>query len=311
MLPGSEREGSILKVLVVRCLRSKCLFAHAVPQKGMDEARYVVDCIVSDIIWMGHTRVILKADNEPAIGKVLKEVLKSLRIEGLEQAAEERPPPYDSQANGAIEIGCKLVKGMSTTLRKCLENRIGWKIPPEHPLMTWLVAHSAHLLTIRVRDEDGKTAYHRVRGRPFSTRLVSMGERLKFKLRPKEHMRGDAVDKWHSGIFLGFCKRTGQYILHDKQTVRFARTVMRNPDEMKWDKAAMEAVHATPWHIHVPKAQDVIFKDQLEQDKQEEPPGEDRKVKRFTIKERDCERFGYTAGCTKCDDALRYGWAYS
>ena len=44
---------------------------------------------MSDILWMGYTRVTLKSDNEPAIVKLLREALRELRIQGLEQCLEE------------------------------------------------------------------------------------------------------------------------------------------------------------------------------------------------------------------------------
>ena len=47
---------------------------------------------------------------------------------------EEHPPPYDPQANGAIEVGVKLVKGQLKTMRSALEARVGYKLPVVHPL---------------------------------------------------------------------------------------------------------------------------------------------------------------------------------
>ena len=104
-------EQLVLKVLVVRDMRSKSLFAHAVRAKGSDQEGYAVQCLVDDIVWLGYSRVILKSDNEPAIVRLLRDALKALRVEGMEQACEEHPPPYDPQANGGIEIGVKLIKG--------------------------------------------------------------------------------------------------------------------------------------------------------------------------------------------------------
>ena len=85
----------------------------------------------------GYSRVILKSDNEPAIVRLLKESLKALRVEGLDQAGEEHSLPYDPQANGGAEIGVKLVKGQLKTLRSSLEARVGFKIPVAHPINTW------------------------------------------------------------------------------------------------------------------------------------------------------------------------------
>ena len=47
-----DKLDNVLKVLVVRCYKSKALFAHAVPQKGIDEKHYVVDCVTQDILWL-------------------------------------------------------------------------------------------------------------------------------------------------------------------------------------------------------------------------------------------------------------------
>ena len=90
----------VLKILVVRDMKSKRVFAHAVRCKGSDEEGYAVECLVSDIQWLGYTRVTLKSDNEPSIVRLLNDALKVLRVRGLEQACEEHPPPYDPQANG-------------------------------------------------------------------------------------------------------------------------------------------------------------------------------------------------------------------
>ena len=99
-----EQDGQ--KVLLVRetPVRGKrsSRFAHCVPQKGSDEAGFAVDCIVRDIEWLGLTKVILKSDQEKATLGLLKSALKALRVEGFEQVAEEHPPSYDLQANGAV-----------------------------------------------------------------------------------------------------------------------------------------------------------------------------------------------------------------
>ena len=90
-----------VKVLVIYDSESKAIFAHAVPQKGVDEPGYVVDKIVTDIQWLGYSRVILRTDNEKAIVKLVEEVLKELKVTGIDQAAAEGSVPYDPQSNGA------------------------------------------------------------------------------------------------------------------------------------------------------------------------------------------------------------------
>ena len=221
--------GRVLKILVVRDLRSKALFAHAVAAKGADADGYAVDAVVKDVLWLGYSRVILKSDNEPAIVRLLRESLKALRVEGLDQAGEEHPPPYDPQANGGAEIRVKLVKGQLKTLRSSLEARVGFKIPVAHPINTWLVEHAADILTWISKGQDGKTAYHRVRGRAFNGKLLLFGETCRYKARAKESLENR--DKWNQAIYLGRERDNGQHLLFDPlwDSVAMARTVLRFP----------------------------------------------------------------------------------
>jgi hypothetical protein len=78
LLDGEEVE---MKVLVAKDAKTKTLFANAVVAKGCDEEGYAITRIVEDIAWLGHTRMILKSDNGPAILKVLKDSLKTARVE--------------------------------------------------------------------------------------------------------------------------------------------------------------------------------------------------------------------------------------
>ena len=84
-----------VKVLVARDSRSKSVFAHAVPSKGVDAKGFAVSALVGDVQWLGYNRVVLKSDNEPAIVKLLREALRELRIRELYQCLEEHSPEFD------------------------------------------------------------------------------------------------------------------------------------------------------------------------------------------------------------------------
>ena len=148
-----------LKLLIVKDTKSKAVFAHTVPRKGVDEKRFSVDMVVADVLWLGYSKVLLKSDNEPAIVKLLKESLATLKVSGVDQVGEEHSPPYDSQANGAVEAAVKQVKARIRTMKLCLWRRIGKRIPPRHPIMTWLAPHAASIVRYRVRGPDGQTPY--------------------------------------------------------------------------------------------------------------------------------------------------------
>ena len=93
---------------MVKKSRSKSIFAHPVGQKGADKHHYGRDCIVADVQWLGCPRVALKTDNENPITNLSNEALKALRVNAetadTQQIFEERPPPYDHQANGKMKV---------------------------------------------------------------------------------------------------------------------------------------------------------------------------------------------------------------
>ena len=175
LLDFEQAGEAAVKMLVIRDSRSKSVFAHIVPSKGVDEKGFSVSALVDDVKWLGYTKLTLKSDNEPAIVKLLAEALRDLRIQGLEQALEEHSPEYDPQSNGSAEVAVRLVKGHLRTMRSCLESRIGYRIPVRHAVMSWLVRHAAALVTWCAKGHDGQTAYQRVRGRDFRTKLLSFG----------------------------------------------------------------------------------------------------------------------------------------
>jgi hypothetical protein len=113
---GDEVE---MKVLVAKDSKSKTVFAHAVVAKGSDDDGYAVSRMAEDIAWLGHTKIILKSDNERAIVKVLKDSLRTARVEveELEQIQEEQSVKYDSKSNGDVENAVKQVTKLLRTLK--------------------------------------------------------------------------------------------------------------------------------------------------------------------------------------------------
>ena len=224
-LEGEEH----LKVLVVYDSLSKALFAHAVPQKGVDERGYIVDKVSTDILWLGYARVIVRSDNEPAIVKVVEEVLKTLKITGLDQAAAEGSVPYDPQSNGAAESAVRLLKGSVRTLQLGLERQIRARIPVGHPIMSWLVRHAACVRTLRMVGADGLSAYQRVKGRDTAgPKLIGFGENCCFKTRSQEKHDGSWI--WSTGVWLGLENRSGQYVIWSTEGIKHARTIMCVPE---------------------------------------------------------------------------------
>ena len=140
-----------IQIFVVQDTRSKSLFAHVVPQNGIDPNRCDVDMIVDDVLWPGYSQVVLKTDNEKLIAKLLKESLAACRVARVDQVGEQHPPPYESQSNGAVEAAVKQQEGRLRTMVLCPEVRIGKHIPPRHALMALKWINENKLLTIMLR----------------------------------------------------------------------------------------------------------------------------------------------------------------
>ena len=54
-------------------------------------------------------------------------------------------------SNGGTEIGVQLLRGLFRTVKLCLEQRINKLIPVDHPLIAWMMEHTAFLQNTLVR----------------------------------------------------------------------------------------------------------------------------------------------------------------
>ena len=206
---AARLEGKVVKNIIVRCASTKLLYAHQVPVKGVDEDKHVVKLVCDDLAWMGHAKIILKCDNEPAIKRVISEalVLAKVDVADLESISEEHPEKYESQSNGMVEVGIKNFRAHYRTSKRCLEKRLGVEIPVSHPLAAWLTKHACHLMNAIVRGDDGLTAWERARGRPFAQRLIGFVESCLYKLPlkgPQHDAEGNMGPRWKSAVFLGY-----------------------------------------------------------------------------------------------------------
>ena len=168
-LEAARASGALIKCLVVRCSATKNVFGHVVPRKGADEEDFAANLVVRIVEWLGHTELILKGDNEPALQALVARSLEVIRVK-IEQVAKissETPPTYDSQPNGAVEVGVMLIRGMFRTIRLCLEARIGRAIPADHAMIPWILEHACFLINVKTRGADGLTGWARARGRNF------------------------------------------------------------------------------------------------------------------------------------------------
>ena len=111
----------------------------------------------------------------------------------------------DSQANGGIEVGIRIVRGVLRTIKMCFEQRIDRHIPVSRPVVEWLLEHACFLITALVRGDDGLTAWARTRGRPFSQQVVGFGEVVLYRYPakgPQHDPHGNVGALSAEGVFL-------------------------------------------------------------------------------------------------------------
>ena len=306
-LDDEAMKKAAVKILVVKDRKGKAIFAHVVPQKGVDVDGYSVARLVDDIKWLGYTKLLLRSDNEAAIISLLTAALRKLKTEGIAQVAREKPPDYDSRANGSIENAVKQVQGLLRTIKLGFEKHLGGLVPDSHPTFSWMVEWVALILTCRVRGSDGRTAFQRIRGRPFGKRLLEVMEMCFYKLPtkgPERDAAGKMGARWRRGIFLGFNRMSSEYLLWDEGKVAKARAVQRIKKHLRWPVAAYNSVRHGPNCMYEALEHEQIVGDP---EKVKDPYAEGdlgRKPQDVQIRQADWLQHGATTGCAKCFSAM-------
>ena len=307
-------KGEIVKCLVVRCFASKAVFGHVIPCKGLDEDGIVVTKVLQNLEWLGHTRLIIKSDNEPAIQALAKRAVDLAKIElkDMEQVGKEDSVAYDSMTNGGTEVGVGLLRGMFRTLKLCLEQRIDKQIPIDHPMVSWLMEHSSLLLSALVRGSDGLTAWKRIRGRAFGQPLVPIGESVLYKYPtkgPHHNPHGNAGAQGGEGVFLGYNRSNHTFIVgtEDGQKVE-ARSVTRRHGRDRWDADALAKVRTTPTDGKARVERErTRFHDIAGDRGATAEAAAPRPAREMRINREDLTEYGYDADCPQCKHILKYG----
>ena len=122
-----EREGS-LNILVVYCGATKALLAHAGLKKGADDEGYIVEQLKQDVLWLGHHRIVMRSDNDPALLQVIERVMAVLKMAGVDPA-DEGSVPHDPQTNGAAESAVRMLKGTVKANLMSMERKLQARLP--------------------------------------------------------------------------------------------------------------------------------------------------------------------------------------
>ena len=295
-----EGEEESVAIQVARDRRTRAVFAHVVPRKGMTH-EYGAKIMVSDLGRLGYHEIILKCDGEPALRSVQEEVKHRREAPTI----LENSPVGDSRANGAAERAIQAVEEQVRVIKNGLETRIGMKISGKHPVTFWLIEHAADLLTKYAVGEDGKTAYERMKGKPYLGDVVEFGEKIHHRLRKK----GDKMDvRWDEGFYLGKMWRTGEAIVGTEKGIRKAASIKRVGGHRRWDGEGLNKVQGVPWRWDpdeedMPKELRVRYLTDEEKMNSGISP-ETSKIYRMRLKKEDFLQYGFTEGCPGCSAIL-------
>ena len=67
------------------------------------------------------------------------------------------------------------MEGMVRTIKFATEERLQKKIQVDEPLFYWFVEHAADLIIKFQRGRDGRTAYERLKRKPFKSDIQEFG----------------------------------------------------------------------------------------------------------------------------------------
>jgi len=200
---GKEGEEGTVPMLALEDAPSKVIFDMVATAKGVNE--YMVKRVVQCLDLLGHKRIILKSDQEPALVALLDEVKHRWGGEIIPELSIVQ----DSQGNGMIESGIRIVSGQIKGMKSSLEEHLG-EIGSTHNCVAWMVEHAAFLVSMFGIGRDGKEPYKLLKGKSWHGVVYEFGEGVQFKpIRPKGRYKLD--DEVISGIFLGIGRKTGEY----------------------------------------------------------------------------------------------------
>ena len=130
-----EDETEDITILVLKESQNRAIQAWVVPNRStLLEEGAAAERAAEGVRRFGvRDKVILKTDNEPAIVALRTLVLAKLDVKVL----EEEPQFQESQSNGAVENGVKLLKGLLRVHLLALERKLGHRVPSKHLPPSW------------------------------------------------------------------------------------------------------------------------------------------------------------------------------
>ncbi len=123
---------------------------------------HVIRAICDMLLEIGRKRIIVRTDGEPS-ARALAVAASAFREE---ETVLEMTSKDNSQGIGTVERGSFLAGATARVLRASVEEKLQWRLPMEHPVITRLVMHCGWLPNRFGIGNAGKPPYEGAKGKP-------------------------------------------------------------------------------------------------------------------------------------------------
>ena len=154
----------------------------------------------------GHSHIIYKNDQEPALCATVAEAIRRSNRSGYGRPAAEAiqmVPEWgavgEGPSNGKAERTVQLVEDLLRTYLHALGGRLQTPVPSESPVVRWCVEHVTNMINTYTVNPDGGTPYAALHGKRAVARHAEFGERVFWHV-PKR-ARSKSCLRWRLGTF--------------------------------------------------------------------------------------------------------------
>ena len=211
-------------------------WASAFLIKGKEDPS-IVSSILSWLSELGHSKVIIQSDGEPASEVVMLMVQsKGARMENPPcEIIQQQPQRYSHQSNGGVERMVQTIRNQIKAYKIQIEKNSRTTVlhsPGSHDTQHGSTRfHKRH-------DSTTTTAYEKIRHMTYQNPILLVGEALACR-RP-----GALVNKlesvWLEGIWLGRDK-TDEHLIGTPNGMVRSRALKRRVERLRWDTTLLNA----------------------------------------------------------------------
>ena len=207
--------------------------------------QYHVNCIQSFLMEFGKVQAVLNSSMlQPDQEDHLIALLRTTASKMGGNITIRQSPTYSSQAQGSVERFHRALMGQIRTLRAQLQQNYDRTTISKHPIVPWLVRHTAYLPNRDATHADGNTSYFRRWNKDHKAPLCEFGETVQYLL-PTVKQLPKMEQCFFKAIWLGRDTATGETLLGIGNTVVRARTIRRMPKPDKHDKQVFDVISRT------------------------------------------------------------------